>query len=127
MNNKKYASIDIGLKRIGLATCLAMNIVTPASAILRKNRNQAASDVDAFLNHWEIDILVIGLPSASDEMQRRIAHFVKLLKFKGEIKYQEENMSSIEATDLMKGQIKYKRDGRVDSLAAKIILERYLL
>jgi len=27
---------------------------------------------------------------------------------------------------MMKGQIKYKRDGRVDSLAAKIILERYL-
>jgi putative Holliday junction resolvase len=26
----------------------------------------------------------------------------------------------------MKGDIKYKRDGRVDSLAAKIILERYL-
>jgi len=35
-------------------------------------------------------------------------------------------MSSIEAEDLMKGEIKYKRDGRIDSLAAKIILERYL-
>lgn len=35
-------------------------------------------------------------------------------------------MSSIEAEELMKGDIKYKRDGRVDSLAAKIILERYL-
>jgi len=27
---------------------------------------------------------------------------------------------------MMKGEIKYKRDGRIDSLAAKIILERYL-
>jgi putative Holliday junction resolvase len=35
-------------------------------------------------------------------------------------------MSSIEAEDLIKGEIKYKRDGRIDSLAAKIILERYL-
>jgi putative holliday junction resolvase len=26
----------------------------------------------------------------------------------------------------MKGEIRYKRDGRVDSLSAKIILERYL-
>ena len=40
--------------------------------------------------------------------------------------FQEENMSSIEAEEMMKGEIKYKRDGRVDSLAAKIILERFL-
>jgi len=124
--NIKYASIDIGLKRIGLATSLAMNIVTPSKAILRKNRNQAASEVDSFLKSWEIDTLVVGLPSASDEMQRRISHFVKLLEFQGEIEFQEENMSSIEASDLIKGEIKQKRDGRIDSLAAKIILERFL-
>ena len=35
-------------------------------------------------------------------------------------------MSSIEAEELMKGEIKYKRDGKVDSLAAKIILEGFL-
>jgi putative Holliday junction resolvase len=35
-------------------------------------------------------------------------------------------MSSVEAEELIKGTIKYKRDGRIDSLAAKIILERYL-
>ena len=124
--NIKYACIDIGLKRIGVATSLAMDMVTPAPVILRKNGNQAARDVDSFLASWEIDTLVVGLPGASDEMQRRIAHFVKLLEFEGEIKFQEENMSSIEAEDLIKGEIKYKRDGRVDCIAAKIILERYL-
>jgi putative Holliday junction resolvase len=35
-------------------------------------------------------------------------------------------MIYFEAEELMKGDIKYKRDGRVDSLAAKIVLERYL-
>jgi len=124
--NIKYACIDIGLKRIGVATSLAMGIVTPAPVILRKNRNQAARDVDSFLSSWQIDTLIVGLPSASDEMQRRIQHFVKLLEFKGNIEFQEENMSSIEAEDLIKGEIKYKRDGRIDCLAAKIILERYL-
>ena len=59
-------------------------------------------------------------------MQRRIQHFVKLLDYDKEVIYQEENMSSIEAEELIKGDIKYKRDGRVDSIAAKIILERYL-
>ena len=127
MKSTKYACIDIGLKRIGLAICMASNLVTPQNAILRKNRNQASSDVDKFLKEWEIDTLIVGNPSASEEMQRRIQHFIKLLNFSGEIQLQEENMSSVEAQDLMKGDIKYKRDGRVDSIAAKIILERYLV
>ncbi|RXJ82268.1 Holliday junction resolvase RuvX [Arcobacter sp. F2176] len=122
----KLASIDIGLKRIGVALSLTKTIVTPQTAILRKNRNQAANDVDSFLKEWEIDKLIVGFPSSSDDMQKRVKHFVTLLKFEGEIIFQEENMSSIEAEELMKGDIKYKRDGRVDSLAAKIILERYL-
>ena len=36
-------------------------------------------------------------------------------------------MIAPEAEEMMKGDIRYKRDGRIDSLAAKIILERYLL
>ena len=46
--------------------------------------------------------------------------------FDKKIIFQNEDMSSIEAEDLMKGDIKYKRDGRIDSIAAKIILDRYL-
>lgn len=122
----KLACIDIGLKRIGVAISLTSNIVTPQSAILRKNRNQAANDVNSFLKEWEIEKLIVGYPSASEDMQKRITHFIKLLELKIPYELQEENMSSIEAEDLMKGDIKYKRDGRVDSLAAKIILERYI-
>lgn len=122
----KLASIDIGLKRIGVAICLASDIVSPQTAILRKNRNQAANDVNTFLKEWEIEKLIVGFPSASEDMQKRIKHFVGLLNLDIPVEFQEENMSSIEAEDLMKGDIKYKRDGRVDSLAAKIILERYL-
>lgn len=122
----KLAAIDIGLKRIGLALSLTKSLVTPQTAILRKNRNQASNDVDSFLKEWEIDKLIVGFPSSSEDMQKRVKHFVNLLKFEGEIAFQEENMSSIEAEELIKGDIKYKRDGRVDSLAAKIILERYL-
>lgn len=122
----KLACIDIGLKRIGVAISLTGEIVTPQEAILRKNRNQAANDVKSFLNEWDIDKLIVGYPSASDDMQKRISHFVNLLELEIPYEFQEENMSSIEAEEVMKGEIKYKRDGRVDSLAAKIILERFL-
>ena len=122
----KLASIDVGLKRIGIAICLTSDIVTPQAAILRKNRNQAARDVNIFLKEWEIEKLIVGFPSASIDMQNRINHFVSLLELEIPYEFCEENMSSVEAEDLIKGEIKYKRDGRIDSLAAKIILERYL-
>jgi len=122
----KLASIDIGLKRIGVAICLANNIVTPQNAIIRKNRNQAANDINIFLKEWEIEKLIVGFPTSSKDMQNRIKHFVNLLNLKIPYEFCEENMSSIEAQELIKGEIKNKRDGRVDSLAAKIILERYL-
>ncbi|MEA3315778.1 MAG: Holliday junction resolvase RuvX [Campylobacterota bacterium] len=123
---KKYASIDVGLKRIGCAVSMMSDVVNPKEAIIRKNRNQASSDVDKFLEYWEIDTLIVGYPKASEEMMRRIDHFIKLLNFKGEIILENENMSSVEAKELTKGEIKHKRDGRLDSIAAKIILERYL-
>jgi len=122
----KYACIDIGLKRIGLAICLQKDIITPCPAILRKNRNQASRDVDTFLKEWEIDTLIVGYPKSSEDMKKRVNHFVGLLNFEGQIYLQNEDMSSIEAEELIKGEIKYKRDGRIDSIAAKIILERYL-
>jgi len=126
----KIASIDVGLKRIGLAICLDGNIVFPQDAILRKNRNQASREVRAFLEEWSIELLVVGLPkggSSEEEMERRIKHFVSLLELKDiKVEYQDEQGSSIEAKELTQGVFRHKRDGKIDSIAAKIILERWL-
>ncbi len=125
----KLASIDVGLKRIGVAICLDGNIVMPQDAILRKNRNQAARDVNAFLAEWEIETLIVGLPldaDNSEEMERRIKHFVSLLELSIPVAYQDEQNSSVEAKELTQGVFKHKKDGKIDSIAAKIILERYL-
>ncbi|MFA6629902.1 MAG: Holliday junction resolvase RuvX [Sulfuricurvum sp.] len=122
-------AIDLGLKRIGLALSYGNGLVTPMNAIERKNRNQAANDVKKVLDEYEATTVVIGIPMGStteDEMRRRVAHFMNLVEFSGEIVYQDESHSSREAEELMKGEIRYKRDGRIDSLSAKIILERYL-
>ncbi len=125
----KYIAIDLGLKRIGLAYSAHKDIVTPLPAVLRKNRNQASAEVKKVLLEWEVDAVVVGIPlggSSEDEMHRRIAHFMNLVDFKGELFYQDEAGSSLEAENLMKGEIKYIRDGRIDSISAMIILERYL-
>jgi putative Holliday junction resolvase len=59
-------------------------------------------------------------------MKRRVAHFMNLVDFKGEIFYQDESNSSKEAEGMMKGEIKQIRDGRIDSISAMIILQRFL-
>ena len=125
----KYIAIDLGLKRIGLAYSAHKDIVSPLKAVIRKNRNQASDEVRRVIKEWEADCAVIGIPlggSSEEEMRRRIAHFMNLVAFEGEVIYQDEAGSSKEAEALMKGEIKQIRDGRVDSLSAKIILERYL-
>jgi len=125
----KLASIDVGLKRIGVAICLSSDIVIPQNSILRKNRNQAARDVNTFLKEWKIEKLIVGLPldaTSSEEMERRIKHFVSLLKLTIPVVYQDEQSSSIEAKELTQGVFRHQKDGKIDSIAAKIILERYL-
>jgi len=123
------AALDVGLKRIGVAICPDSKIVLPQNAILRKNRNQASGDVDAFLKEWKVKTLVVGVPkggSSEGEMTRRIEHFVSLLDFQGEVFYHDEYGTSSEAKEMMMGKIRQKRDGKVDSIAAGIILQRWL-
>jgi len=122
----KIAAIDVGLKRIGIAYTPDGKVVVPLNAIIRKNRNQASREVREFLEEWGIEKLVVGIPFTNEDTTNRIKHFVNLIEFKGEIAFQDESFSSVEVENMMKGKIKYKRDGRIDSLAAKNILERYL-
>jgi putative Holliday junction resolvase len=125
----KLASIDIGLKRIGVAICLDGKNIFPQNAIIRRNREQAANEVKGVLKEWDIEKLVVGIPldgSSSEEMQRRIEHFVSLLKLDIPVVYQDEQNSSQEAKTRTTGIFKDKRDGKIDSIAASIILERSL-
>jgi putative Holliday junction resolvase len=124
------AAIDVGLRRIGTAICLDGKIALPQNPILRKNREQAAKEVSDFLKEWQIDTLVVGIPqdgSSKEEMERRIAHFVGLLDFGGKIEYIDEGFTSFEAKEATKGVMRHKKDGRLDSVAAQKILERWLL
>ncbi|GAX87378.1 putative Holliday junction resolvase [Lebetimonas natsushimae] len=123
---EKIIAIDVGLKRIGVAFTPNKSVVVPLNAILRKNRNQAAKDISNLLKEYKSDILVVGLPKTNEEMQRRIKHFVSLIEFEGKIEFVDESFTSNLVEEEIKGKIKYKRDGRIDSLAAKKILESYL-
>ncbi len=122
----RIASIDVGLKRIGVALSLDSKIAIPQKPIFRKNRNQASREVSEFLKEWNIDTLVVGLPE-NEEMQKRIKHFVDLIEFDGKVEFIDEGFTSYEAKELTKGVFKHKKDGKLDSISAVKILERWLL
>ena len=118
-------AIDVGLKRIGVALAVGQTVM-PQTPVQRKNRNPAARAVSTVLREYGAKNLVVGVPlggPSEDEMRRRIEHFVSLLEFDGEVVYQDEAMSSFEASEIY---AENRRDGRLDSIAAMIILKRYL-
>ncbi|GAB0030668.1 Holliday junction resolvase RuvX [Helicobacter pylori] len=121
---------DVGLKRIGIAMLLN-GVILPLEAILRRNRNQASRDLSDLLREKNIQVLVVGKPNESyTDTNARIEHFIKLVDFKGEIVFINEDRSSIEAYENLEHLSKKNKrlaikDGRLDSLSACRILERY--
>ncbi|CAM3409413.1 Holliday junction resolvase RuvX [Campylobacter upsaliensis] len=119
-------ALDLGLKRIGLALYVE-NIAVPLNAILRKNRNQAANEVRKLIEEHQISKLIVGLPKggASEvEMTKRVQHFISLLEFDGEVIFVDEAYTSKEAQGLGVANSR-KKDGKLDSLAALIMLRGY--
>lgn len=132
MSYKRILACDVGIKRIGLATKINQ-IILPLPAILRKNRIQASSELLKILTDRQIQQLLVGIPGdhQSDEMERRIKHFIALVGFKGDILYINEDLSSKIAQEKLLSLTKKERqrkikNGELDSLAAVEILERYL-
>ncbi|HEC1564872.1 TPA: Holliday junction resolvase RuvX [Campylobacter upsaliensis] len=119
-------ALDLGLKRIGLALYVE-NIAVPLNAILRKNRNQAANEVRKLIEEHQISKLIVGLPKggASEvEMTKRVQHFISLLEFDGKVIFVDEAYTSKEAQGLGVANSR-KKDGKLDSLAALIMLRGY--
>ncbi len=122
---EKIIGIDVGLKRIGIAFSNG-SVTVPLPAVIRKNRNQAADEITQIINEYKADTLVVGLPMTNEEMQRRIKHFLGLISFEGKTVFIDESYTSAEVEEEIKGVIKYKKDGRIDSLVAKKLIENYL-
>lgn len=122
---QKIIALDVGLKRVGVALGVG-EVVLPLKPILRQNRDQAAREVSELLREYSVKTIVVGVPlngASENEMKRRIEHFISLVKFDGEVIYQDEAYSSVEASELYS---KSARDGKLDSIAAAVILKRYL-
>lgn len=119
-------AIDFGLKRVGVAWHFR-GITLPLPAINFNSVSQVASEINAILAQKSPKILVFGI--VREELQSTLEAVISELKFSGEIKFVDENLSSAEAEKFINGRKKSKKlrkDGTLDSLSAMIILERYI-
>lgn len=119
-------AIDFGLKRIGVAWHCA-GIALPLPAINFRDTAQVANEINTILAQKSPKILLFGI--VREELQSTLEAVIEKLKFSGEIKFVDENLSSAEAEKFISGRKKAKKlrkDGTLDSLSAMIILERYL-
>jgi putative Holliday junction resolvase len=132
-------ALDFGLRRIGVAT--ANTLTGTASALTTLGSANAEPDwagLDALLAEWEPDLLVLGLPYNADGTDSEMTQLVEKFRRELESRYAlqvvttDERHSSQEAENLLKQArqqgAKTKRITRedVDSLAAKLIAERWL-
>lgn len=131
----RYMGLDLGTKTLGIAISDKLGIIANSYKILRyDNYDDLLDELENIIKEKEIETLVLGLPknmnnSVGDSAKRSI-DFEKILvkRFRLPIFFQDERMSSVEAHNIMiEGDLsRKKRKKYVDSLAASIILQRFL-
>ncbi|SNR78126.1 Holliday junction resolvase RuvX [Desulfurobacterium atlanticum] len=131
--NKKYLALDVGFKRIGVATSLSGIIASPSGIIERKTNRETFSEIERLIKKYGITTVIIGLPLTSNgkktKMAEKIEKFAEKLKsylenkkLNIEIVFQDEYLTTATAENLET----LKKRNRKDDIAAALILEEFL-
>ena len=131
----RILAVDYGKRNIGLAYCDELRItVQPLPSLPNKGLRDLLKNLNAAIQSMDIRELVLGFPINMDGTRGdslvQMEQLLEKLKAKLEIPLcgVDERLSTVEATEFWnrltrKQQKKYRT---VDSLAAALILERYL-
>ncbi len=125
---------DYGLKRIGVA--VGQELTGTASALLTVRANDGKPDWDAIsklIGQWQPDAVVVGLPLNMDgsfhELSYRAQRFGNQLhgRYNLPAHFMDERLSSLDAERELKGKSRKVHAADIDKVAAKIILESWLM
>lgn len=133
----RYLGLDLGTKTLGISKSDAMGIIASSYKLLKfenEDYNSLIDPLKEIITNEKIDKLVLGLPKNMDNSMgfasERSLNFKKLIEDNIDIEVilQDERLSSVEANNIMisNDTSRKKRKEKVDSLAATIILQRYL-
>lgn len=136
MNDRVYIGIDCGERRIGLAKSDPTGLIASAyKTITVKSMDRAIDEIVDNIEEYQAVGVVVGYPVSPEggtagERCRMVDQFIAGLekKYSGPIYRQDERFSSEEAEDMIHlHDKKIGRDkGRVDRVAAALILQRFL-
>ena len=118
---KIILAFDFGEKRIGVAVGNTITKTAEALKIIQeKNQDEKFKAIEALIQEWQPQLLVVGLPTHSDgaehEMTLKAKRFGNQLhgRFQKEVIWVDERYTSVSV-----------QDGN-DALAAQLILQQYL-
>ena len=135
MEYYRVLGLDIGTKRIGLAMSDPLLITAqPFDTISRKPERDALERITDIIKTYNVKKIVAGLPLMMNgdygQQAQDCEEFTKKLEQKTNISVilVDERLTSFEAEEILKKQgVKYTKDkGKVDMIAASIILQEYL-
>ncbi|HEY0602241.1 MAG TPA: Holliday junction resolvase RuvX [Herpetosiphonaceae bacterium] len=134
--NGRIIALDVGDKRIGVATCDPMGIVVrPVGVVQAEPRERALAEIQRIVHDEEAVSIVVGLPltlrGEEGPQAKRVLDFVEALKGVLTIPFvmRDERYTSVEAQRIIDergGKRKKQRRGEVDEIAATLILQDYL-
>lgn len=114
-------AFDYGKKRIGVAVGNTVTKTAEALKIIQqKNQDERWKAIEQVIQEWQVDLLVVGLPTHPDgaphDMTQKAKRFGNQLKgrFQKEVIWVDERYTSAMV-----------EDGN-DALAAQLILQQYL-
>lgn len=134
MQGMTVLAFDYGLKNIGLAIGQSVSqSVSELSALKARDGIPNWKDIEALLNEWQPDIVLVGLPLNMDgsesEMALRARKFSQRLhgRFGCKVELIDERLSSAEAKDIARerGHKGNYGENPIDSLAACVLLEAW--
>ena len=118
---KTILTFDFGEKRIGVAVGNTFTKTAEALKIIQgKNQDEKFKAIEALIQEWQPQLLVVGLPTHPDgaehEMTQKAKRFSNQLhgRFQKEVVWVDERYTSVSV-----------QDGN-DALAAQLILQQYL-
>jgi putative holliday junction resolvase len=118
---KTILAFDFGEKRIGVAVGNTITKTAEALKIIQeKNQDEKFKAIEALIQEWQPQLLVVGLPihpdGAEHEMTLKAKRFGNQLhgRFQKEVVWVDERYTSVSV-----------QDGN-DALAAQLILQQYL-
>ncbi|MCA9342770.1 Holliday junction resolvase RuvX [Candidatus Saccharibacteria bacterium] len=127
--SKTIFALDIGQRKIGVARANTIARIAEPLVTL-PNDAEFKAKLKTLVKEHEVNDIVVGLPrnmNGEETAQSKYTRdFIDKLKLGIAVHFQDETLTSVQATNILEsGKEKFSREN-VDSLAATLILEDYL-